>query len=296
MDSTNEKIETVTETEVADAKIAYNETAEAEMSTEMLEEKSSTTGPSDNEKATEYQSVAADESSLPEFRSQTPTELFAAAESSADLSVYPTQPVTYQPTTVHPIGHHVQVHPAPVVAVVPSVAPVIHTSCCECDGPWCHFCWCGICAHTCTGLTLNQKITGDMGIWRVDIFVSGIIGILFLISLSIALLNEEFKCFDNFGCYWQEGNGKAFSIIAFVSVIILFMMSLIRLYARFAQRRSFLQNQAQKGHYPNNEGCIASFCCTWFCSPCLFGQMNSAIEKQRFLSLPQQQHTVSHNV
>ena len=84
--------------------------------------------------------------------------------------------------------------------------------------------------------------------------------------------------------------------IAWACAAILMVMSIVRIYSRFVQRRLFLRNQAQKGHYPNNEGCVASFFASWFCSPCLFGQMNSAIEKQKLLSWMRPEQTVPHNV
>ena len=301
MNSTNEKVELATETEIAATEIPTTEITDTGMTdtetvytkiadTEVIEGKSSAQGLPDYEEATESKDKDAEELSVPEFRSQTPTEIFAATESST----YPPQPVTHQPQTVQPGGHHVRVHPGPVVAVVAPVAPAIHTSCCECDGPWCGFCCCGVCCHICTGMSLNQKITGKSGIWGWDLLVYMIFIIFFSISMTLAVANEEFICYDYYGCYWKEDNGKVWSIMAFVSMIILMLASILRIYTRFAQRRLFLQKQAQKGHLPNNEGCIASFFLTWFCSPCMFGQMNSAIEKQRLLSSMQPQHTVSY--
>ena len=292
MNSTNEKVEIATETEIAATEIPTTEIAGTEiMDNEVMEVKPPAQGLPDYEEATEITvGKDAEELSIPEFRSQTPTEIFTATESST----YPPQPVTHQPQTVQPGGHHVRVHPAPVVAVVAPVAPAIHTSCCECDGPWCGFCFCGCCCHICTGMSLNQKITGSSGMWGWDLLVYMIFIIFFSISTTMAVANEEFVCYDYYGCYWKDENGKVWSIMAFVSMIILMLASILRIYTRFAQRRLFLQKQAQKGHFPNNEGCIASFCCTWFCSPCMFGQMNSAIEKQRLLSSMQPQHAVSY--
>ena len=120
--------------------------------------------------------------------------------------------------------------------------------------------------------------------WGWDLLVFMIFLILFSISLAMAIVNNEIICSDYYGCYWVEDNGKVWSILAFVSMINIMLLSICRIYTRFAQRRLFLQKQAQKGHFPNKEGCIASFFLTWFCSPCMFGQMNSAIEKQRLLS------------
>ena len=130
--------------------------------------------------------------------------------------------------------------------------------------------------------------------WGWDLLIFTIFIILFPISTTMAIVNKEFVCYNS--CYWVEGNGKVWSILAFISTMILTLASILRIYTRFAQRRLFLEKQAQKGHFPNNEDCIASFCCTWFCSPCIFGQMNSAIEKQRLLSSMQPQHTVSYSI
>ena len=261
--NSNEKIEIVADTEIADTNTDDDEA---------IESKSTAQGLPDYEEATE--SKCKDEL---ESRSQTPTEIFAATESST----YPPPPVVNQPQTVQPAGHHVRIHPAPMVAVVAPVAPAIHTSCCECDGPWCDFCCCGVFCHPCTGLSLNLKLTGKSGMWGWDILacmVFGIFGFLFWVSFL----------------FWFEGETKVLSIIALVTSIILLMILVVRIYNRFVQRRLFLQKQARNGHSPNNEGCIVSFLCTLFCSPCMFGQMNSAIEKQRLLSSIQPPHTVSY--
>ena len=201
--NSNEKIEIVAEIEIADTKIADTEIADTEIAdtntvvNEAIEGKSTAQGLPDYQEATE--SKGKDDL---EFRSQTPTEIFAATESSA----YPPQPVVNQPQTLQPAGHHVRVHPAPMVAVVAPVAPAIHTSCCECDGPWCGYCCCGVCCHICTGMSLNQKITGKSGIWAWDLLVYMTFIILFSISMTMAIANEEFWCFSS-GCYWREGNG-----------------------------------------------------------------------------------------
>ena len=289
MNSTNEKVEIATENEiVAETEVAATEIAETNTGgNEIVKSESPAQGSPDYEEATETKGKEAEELSIPQFRSETPTEIFAATESST----YQSQPVINQPQAVQPAGHHVRVHPAPVVAVVAPVAPAIHTSCCECDGPWCGYCFCGVCCHPCTGLSLNQKLTGKPGMWGWDILGCIIFGNLFWLATAMAL-RHEVNC-HNFGCYWT-GDTKVWSIIAFVTLIILWLILAVRIYNRFAQRRLFLRKQAKNGHFPNNEGCIVSFLCTWFCSPCMFGQMNSAIEKQRLLSSMQPQHTVSY--
>ena len=288
MNSINEKVEIATETEIAATAIPTTEIAGTEITdNEVMEVKSTAQGLPDYKEATESKDTDAEEMSIPEFRSQTPTEIFTATESST----YPPQPVTHQPQTVQPGGHHVRVHPAPVVAVVAPVTPAIHTSCCECDGPWCGYCFCGCCCHPCTGLSLNQKLTGKSGMWGWDILSCIIFGILCSISTSMAMAHE-LDC-NNWYCSWKSDT-KVWSIIALVTCIILWLILAVRIYNRFAQRRLFLQKQARNGNFPNNEGCIVSFLGTWFCSPCMFGQMNSAIEKQRLLSSIQPQHAVSY--
>ena len=293
MNSTNEKVEILAETEITDTK-----NVDAMSDAEMMSEKSSTPDLPDYDKATENQVKDAEESSIPEFRSQTPTELFAATESTIESSLYPTEPVTNQPQVVQPAGHHVRVHPVPVAAVVTSNPPAIHTSCCECDGPWCSYCCCGFCCNPCTGLSLNRKLHGTSSLsqcmWQWDIILT----LLFVILGSVAgtmSFYHGIRCYD----YTEPEDDCPINywlIIAMVCSSILTIIAIVRIYSRFVQRRLFLRNQAEKGHYPNNEGCIASFLCSWCCSPCIFGQMNSAIEKQRFLSLMQPQHTLSYNV
>ena len=84
-----------------------------------------------------------------------------------------------------PIGSQVRVHPAPVVAVVSSTPPAIHTSCCECDGPWCCYFFFGILFHVCTGYFLNEKIKGSMCLWQCDLLVSIICTIMFVLSITL---------------------------------------------------------------------------------------------------------------
>ena len=293
---TNEKIEIVAEIESADNEIVNNEIPlNKNADAEIAESKSSTPGLPDYDQATENQTKNAEEGDIPEFRSETPTKLFVATESTVEPFAQPTQPVTNQPQIVQPVGNHVRVHPAPVVAVVSSNPPPIHTSCCECDGPWCGYCCCGVCCHICTGFSLNQKLNGSMCMWQLDLILFILCAIMCVVSIIIAASIPEFIC-GSYNCYWVIANGKVWTTISFVCAVILMVLSIFRIYTRFAQRRLFMRNQAEKGHYPNNEGCIISFLGSWFCSPCLFGQMNSAIEKQRFLSLVQPQHTVSYNV
>ena len=93
---TNEKIEIVAETE-----IAGKETA----NTEIADSKSSTPGLPDYDQATENQTKNAEEVAISEFRSETPTELFASAPSTAESS---SQPVTNQPQIVQPIVGEIQ--------------------------------------------------------------------------------------------------------------------------------------------------------------------------------------------
>ena len=99
MNSTNEKatIELATETETAvtvtlNTEIAVTETVDTKLAdTEVIEGKSSAQGLPDYEEATESKDKDAEELSIPEFRSETPTEIFTATESST----YPPQPVTH---------------------------------------------------------------------------------------------------------------------------------------------------------------------------------------------------------
>ena len=69
-----------------------------------------------------------------------------------------------------------------------------------------------------------------------------------------------------------------------ISLVIIILLPC----ARFIQRKAFLRKQKEMGHLPNYEGCCKSFLITWFCSPCVLGQMNAALEKQQH-----QQHIVT---
>ena len=291
--------------EGADNEIANNEITENKNAdTEIANSKSSTPGLPDYDQVTENQTKNAEEIEVPEFRSQTPTELFAAKESTVEPFAQPTQPVTKQTQVVQPVGNHVRVHPAPVVAVVSSNPPPIHTSCCECDGPWCSYCCCGVCCHVATGLSLNHKLkesstSGDLRCsmfwWWYDLIV------FLLCFVGMMVSSIMIPIYDDLECDWDDSKLHCSSIgpctiTALLCFSILTVLGIVRIYTRFTQRRLFMRDQAEKGHYPNNEGCIISFLGSWFCSPCFFGQMYSAIQKQKLLSLMQPQHTVSYNV
>ena len=77
---------------------------------------------------------------------------------------------------------------------------------------------------------------------------------------------------------WYMFNNDGW-IMMIVSISITMLANVPRVWSRYIQRQIFLRKQAEHGHFPNYEGCCTSLLLTWFCSPCTFGQMNSAIEK-----------------
>ena len=107
-------------------------------------------------------------------------------------------------------------------------------------------------------------------IWFVYIIIEAIAGILFWLGLY-------FWLFTSFGTAWYWATIISFSI--------LMLSNIPKIWSRFVQRQIFLRQQDEMGHLPNYEGCCTSLLLTWFCSPCIFGQMNSALEKshQRYV-------------
>ena len=78
--------------------------------------------------------------------------------------------------------------------------------------------------------------------------------------------------------FWLNGPWYWVTVISF---IILMVANIPRIWSRFVQRQVFLRKQDEMGNLPNYEGCCTSLLLTWFCSPCIFGQMNSALEKSQ---------------
>ena len=101
-------------------------------------------------------------------------------------------------------------------------------------------------------------------IWLVYIIIEAIAGFLFWLGLY-------FWIFTSFGTAWYWATIVSFSILV--------LSNIPKIWSRFVQRQIFLRKQDEMGHLPNYEGCCTSLLLTWFCSPCIFGQMNSALEK-----------------
>ena len=96
---TNEKIEIVAETEITGKETADNETEDSKSSVPELP---------DYDQATENQTKNAEEVAISEFRSETPAEIFAASQSTADAMTWSSQSVTNQPQNVQPIVGEIQ--------------------------------------------------------------------------------------------------------------------------------------------------------------------------------------------
>ena len=103
-------------------------------------------------------------------------------------------------------------------------------------------------------------------IWLIYIIIEVIAQILFWLGIV----------------FWLQGPWYWVWVVSFT---ILVLSNIPRIWSRFVQRQIFLRKQDEMGHLPNHEGCCTSLLLTWFCSPCIFGQMNSALEKsqQRFV-------------
>merc|ERR1712131_528920 len=156
----------------------------------------------------------------------------------------------------------------PVTIVTPAAQHVpIQTGCCEySDRPWWGYCCFGFWFHNCAGFFMNLKLDKNMSscstkIWLIYIIVEVIAGILLWL-------------------FWSPGRNMMSHAVFNISFSILLLLNIPRIWSRFVQRQVFLRKQEEVGHLPNNEGCCTSLLLTWFCSPCIFGQMNSALEKQ----------------
>ena len=90
----------------------------------------------------------------------------------------------------------------------------------------------------------------------------------------------EMICMALLWAGWYMFNNDGW-IMMIVSISITVLSNIPRIWSRYVQRQIFLRKQAENGHFPNYEGCCTSLLLTWFCSPCTFGQMNSAIEKSK---------------
>ena len=107
-------------------------------------------------------------------------------------------------------------------------------------------------------------------IWLIYIIMEVIAGILFWLGLYMQILNAAQGVYE--AAWWW---------VTIISFSILVLSNIPRIWSRFVQRQVFLRKQEEVGHLPNYEGCCTSLLLTWFCSPCIFGQMNSALEKQQ---------------
>lgn len=172
------------------------------------------------------------------------------------------QPVTMQPNPAMPV---------PVMTPVTIVQPVannvpIETRFCECNDTcwWCSCCF-GIWFHSCTGLFMNLKLDKTMSnctsiLWLLYIIIEIIGAALFWAGMMI----------------WDETG----FIMRWVGIGIIVLVNIPKIWSRFVQRQVFLRKQAETGNLPNYEGCCTTFLLTWLCSPCIFGQINAALEKQ----------------
>ena len=71
------------------------------------------------------------------------------------------------------------------------------------------------------------------------------------------------------------------STVTIISFSMLCLVSIPHIWSRYVQRQIFLQKQAEKGYFPYNEDCSTSLLLVWLCSPCIVGQMNSALRKHK---------------
>lgn len=76
-------------------------------------------------------------------------------------------------------------------------------------------------------------------------------------------------------------DGNNWSTLTLISFSMLSIVSIPHVWSRFVQRQIFLRKQAEKGHSPHFEDCSTSLLLSWFCSPCIVGQMNSALKKYK---------------
>ena len=99
--------------------------------------------------------------------------------------------------------------------------------------------------------------------------------------ICVALLWAGVYTFINVGLYtlFDDGWSTPGLRLMLVSISIMLLSTISRIGSRIAQRQIFLQQQAKHGYFPNSEGFCTTLLLNWFCSPCTFGQMNSAIEK-----------------
>ena len=141
-------------------------------------------------------------------------------------------------------------------------SPAISTNLCECKSSvwWFNFC-CGIFCHSCVGKVTDSKVHGSVKfyfVWMWSGFISLVFGVLLLCGIFVY-------------------NGSTTGIIiAGISGGILCIDYILRARINYRMRRHFLENQLEKGNYPNDEEKWKSCILAFFCAPCMFGQINVA--------------------
>ena len=83
-------------------------------------------------------------------------------------------------------------------------------------------------------------------------------------------------------CYYEYTVEGFDTILAgFVLIAVSFIA---RIWSQFVQRRIFLRKQDEMGQFSFYEGRYTSLLLSWLCFPCLFGEINSTLEKQKQLA------------
>ena len=103
---------------------------------------------------------------------------------------------------------------------------------------------------------------------------------LWIIYIIIEMLFVILLCV---GVHMSDENN--WSTLSIVSFSMLSLVSISHIWSRYVQRKIFLQKQTEKSHFPYKEDCSTSLLLAWFCSPCIVGQMNSALKKHKLRHL-----------
>ena len=122
-------------------------------------------------------------------------------------------------------------------------------------------------------------------IWLVHIILQIIAGIL--IAIGILLHNIKWEELDSPYCKscYSYYNYSVEAIDTIIAGCVLMVVSFIlRIWSQFVQRRIFLRKQEEMGQFSFYEGRYTSLLLSWLCYPCLFGEINSTLEKQKQLA------------